>query len=94
VSAAARANRWQSAAGWRNLFRDRPLIPLTALLAILAGTLIDIYFAVVLGHGTPTPYWDDLLFLGAYVLFLPTAWLLTGHSFTVGRSARWLLAMC
>jgi len=30
-----RSNRWLAAAHWRSLFRDRPLIPLTGLLAIL-----------------------------------------------------------
>jgi ribose transport system permease protein len=35
MSAAVRANRWLDAAAWRNLFRDRPLIPLTGLLLVL-----------------------------------------------------------
>ena len=68
-----------------------PLLTVSALLGILAGTLLDIYFSVALGHGTPTPYWDDLLFLSAYLLFLPATWLLAGHELTVGRSVRSLL---
>jgi ribose transport system permease protein len=55
VSAAARANRWQSAAGWRNLFRDRPLIPLTALLAILV-VIIE-----VADPGIVSPAWAGVI---------------------------------
>ncbi len=35
MSAAVRSDRWPAAAMLRNVFRDRPLIPLTGLLAIL-----------------------------------------------------------
>jgi ribose transport system permease protein len=35
VSAAVSGYRWQSAETWRNLFRDRPVIPLTGLLLVL-----------------------------------------------------------
>jgi ribose transport system permease protein len=35
MSAAATTARWTSAASWRALFRDRPIIPLIGLLAIL-----------------------------------------------------------
>ncbi len=35
MNAAVRANRLRDPAAWRNLFRDRPLIPLTGLLLVL-----------------------------------------------------------
>jgi ribose transport system permease protein len=35
VSEAARTNPWLGAAAWRRLFRDRPIIPLVGLLAVL-----------------------------------------------------------
>ncbi len=35
MSAAVSGYRWQSAETWRNLFRDRPVIPLTGLLLVL-----------------------------------------------------------
>ncbi len=35
MTAAAGTNRWQDATTWRNLFRDRPLIPLIGLLLAL-----------------------------------------------------------
>jgi ribose transport system permease protein len=35
MNASARTNEWLTAAGWRRLFRDRPIVPLMGLLAIL-----------------------------------------------------------
>ena len=35
MSASVRANQWLSVVGWRALFRDRPIIPLIGLLAVL-----------------------------------------------------------
>jgi ribose transport system permease protein len=55
MSAAVRGNRWQSAAGWRNLFRDRPLIPLTALLAILVAII------EVADPGIVSPAWAGVI---------------------------------
>ena len=55
MSAAVRGNRWQSAAGWRNLFRDRPLIPLTVLLAILV-VIIE-----VADPGIVSPAWAGVI---------------------------------
>ena len=39
MSAAVRANPWLNTAAWRNLFRDRPLIPLSGLLVVLVVTI-------------------------------------------------------
>ena len=39
MTAAVRANPWMNTAAWRNLFRDRPLIPLTGLLVLLVITI-------------------------------------------------------
>jgi ribose transport system permease protein len=39
MTAAVRTNRWLNTAAWRNLFRDRPLIPLTGLLLLLVITI-------------------------------------------------------
>jgi ribose transport system permease protein len=55
MSAAVRGNRRQSAAGWRNLFRDRPLIPLTALLAILVAII------EVADPGIVSPAWAGVI---------------------------------
>jgi hypothetical protein len=35
VTTAGERNRWLTAAAWRRLFRDRPIIPLIGLLALL-----------------------------------------------------------
>ena len=35
MNASARTNEWLTGAGWRRLFRDRPIVPLMGLLAIL-----------------------------------------------------------
>ena len=35
MSASVRTNQWLSVVGWRGLFRDRPIIPLVGLLAVL-----------------------------------------------------------
>ena len=55
MSSAVRGNRWQSAAGWRNLFRDRPLLPLTALLAILVAII------EVADPGIVSPAWAGVI---------------------------------
>ncbi len=55
MSVAVRGNRWRSAAGWRNLFRDRPLIPLTALLAILVAII------EVADPGIVSPAWAGVI---------------------------------
>ena len=39
MSAAVGGYRWQSAETWRNLFRDRPVIPLTGLLLVLVAVI-------------------------------------------------------
>ena len=39
MSAAVGGYRWQSAETWRNLFRDRPVIPLTGLLLALVAVI-------------------------------------------------------
>ena len=39
MTAAVRTNAWLNTAAWRNLFRDRPLIPLTGLLLLLVITI-------------------------------------------------------
>jgi ribose transport system permease protein len=39
MSAAVRVSRWPTAAAWRNLFRDRPIIPLVGLLVVLVGII-------------------------------------------------------
>ena len=39
MSAAVSGDRWQSAETWRNLFRDRPVIPLTGLLLALVAVI-------------------------------------------------------
>jgi ribose transport system permease protein len=36
---AAGTNRWLTAAAWRNLFRDRPILPLIGLLVVLVGVI-------------------------------------------------------
>jgi ribose transport system permease protein len=61
VSAAAGGYRWQSAETWRNLFRDRPVIPLTGLLLALVvvielsdpGIVSPSWFAVILRQSVP-----------------------------------------
>ncbi len=39
MSETVRTNQWLTAAAWRGLFRDRPLIPLIGLLAILVAVI-------------------------------------------------------
>ena len=61
MSAAVRADRWLEAATWRNLFRDRPLIPLAGLLLVLVvavqvaapGTVSIHWFGVILRQSVP-----------------------------------------
>ena len=55
MSAAVRANRWLGAAAWRNLFRDRPLIPLTGLLLVL---VVAVELAT---PGTVTVHWAGVI---------------------------------
>ncbi len=61
MSAAVSTNRWLQTASWRNLFRDRPLIPLTFLLALLVvavqlaapGTVKIQWFGVIVRTSVP-----------------------------------------
>lgn len=62
MSAAARAGTWRTAAAWRNLFRDRPLIPLTGLLVVL---VIVIQLA---NPGIVTPSWAGVIMRAAVPL--------------------------
>jgi ribose transport system permease protein len=39
MSETGRTNRWLTAAAWRGVFRDRPLIPLIGLLAVLVAVI-------------------------------------------------------
>jgi ribose transport system permease protein len=39
MSGAVRTDRWLTAVAWRNLLRDRPLIPLSVLLVVLVGVI-------------------------------------------------------
>ena len=61
MTAAVRTNRWLGASAWRNLFRDMPLIPLLALLAVLVacvelaspGTVSIHWAGVILRQSVP-----------------------------------------
>ena len=61
MSAAVSGVRWQSAETWRNLFRDRPVIPLTGLLLALVvaieladpGIVRPSWVAVILRQSVP-----------------------------------------
>ncbi len=68
-----------------------PRIVAAAMLMILAGLVVELGHTVLTGHDTPTPYWDDPLFLGGYTLFLPAIWLLAGGAPSLGHSVRSLL---
>jgi hypothetical protein len=75
----------------------RELLPrfvLAALITILVGDLLAIGYVVVSGHSSPTPYLDDVCYLGGYALFLPTIWLLAGRPLSLGPNARALLDAC
>jgi ribose transport system permease protein len=50
MSAAVQAGAWRSGATWRNLFRDRPIIPLIALLALLV-VVIELASPGIVGPG-------------------------------------------
>jgi ribose transport system permease protein len=50
MSAAVQAGTWRSGATWRNLFRDRPIIPLIALLAVLV-VVIELASPGIVGPG-------------------------------------------
>jgi ribose transport system permease protein len=50
MSAAVQAGAWRSGATWRNLFRDRPIIPLVALLAVLV-VVIELASPGIVGPG-------------------------------------------
>ncbi len=39
MSASVRTSQWRTASAWRGLFRDRPIVPLTGLLAILVAVI-------------------------------------------------------
>jgi len=62
MSAAARTSPWLTAATWRNLFRDRPLIPLIGLLGVL---VVVIQFA---DPGIVTPSWAGVIMRAAVPL--------------------------
>lgn len=55
MSASARTTRWATSAAWRDLFRDRPVIPLVGLLAVLV-VVIDIA-----EPGIATPSWAGVI---------------------------------
>ena len=55
MSAAVAVRRWRGADAWRGLFRDRPIIPLIGLLAVLIA-VIDI-----VDPGIVTPSWANII---------------------------------
>jgi ribose transport system permease protein len=55
VSAAVAVDRWRTADAWRGLFRDRPIIPLIGLLAVLIA-VID-----VVDPGIVSPSWANII---------------------------------
>jgi ribose transport system permease protein len=55
-------NRWLSVAGWRALFRDRPLIPLLGLLVLL------VIFSELARPGIVTPNWAGVIIRAAVPL--------------------------
>jgi ribose transport system permease protein len=55
MNASVRTNEWLTAAGWRRLFRDRPIVPLMGLLAILV-------LAIELANpGIVSPEWTGVI---------------------------------
>jgi len=55
AAATAERNRWLTAAGWRSLFRDRPVIPLIVLLAIL------VLVSELVRPGVVSPGWAGVI---------------------------------
>jgi len=55
MNASVRTNEWLTAAAWRRLFRDRPIVPLMGLLAIL---VLAIEFA---NPGIVSPEWTGVI---------------------------------
>jgi ribose transport system permease protein len=55
MSAAVAVDRWRTADAWRGLFRDRPIIPLIGLLAVLIA-VID-----VVDPGIVSPSWANII---------------------------------
>ena len=53
--ATAERNRWLTAAGWRSLFRDRPVIPLIVLLALL------VVVSELVRPGVVSPGWAGVI---------------------------------
>jgi ribose transport system permease protein len=55
MSTAVAVDRWRGAEAWRGLFRDRPIIPLIGLLAVLVA-VID-----VVDPGIVSPSWANII---------------------------------
>ena len=55
MTASARANGWLTATAWRRLLRDRPIVPLTGLLAILVVVI------EVADPGIVSPEWTGVI---------------------------------
>ena len=55
ATATAERNRWLTAAGWRSLFRDRPVIPLIVLLGIL------VVVSELVRPGVVSPGWAGVI---------------------------------
>jgi ribose transport system permease protein len=55
ASATSDRNPWLTAAGWRRMFRDRPLVPLLGLLVLLVGLV------ALLKPGVVTPGWAGVI---------------------------------
>lgn len=55
MSAAAGTQRWATNAGWRSLFRDRPVIPLAGLLAVLVIVI------EIANPGIVSPSWAGVI---------------------------------
>jgi len=55
VAATAERSRWLTAAGWRSLFRDRPVVPLIVLLAIL------VVVSELVRPGVVSPGWAGVI---------------------------------
>lgn len=55
MSAAAGTQRWATNAGWRSLFRDRPIIPLAGLLAVLVIVI------EIANPGIVSPSWAGVI---------------------------------
>lgn len=62
LRASSARSTWLTAAGWRNLFRDQPMIPLTALLLVLVAA------SEVVRPGIVRPEWASGIFRAAILL--------------------------